>query len=103
MQARSDDLAELKPGCCYTCQTQFPVAILGIILKTRFPVCISERSISMAEGGNVPELGGYDYEFTSNVPDYWECLVCHLTLKDPVQIEKCGHRLCSICMECLFR
>ena len=57
----------------------------------------------MAEGGNVPELGGYDYEFTSNVPDYWECLVCHLTLKDPVQIEKCGHRLCNICMESLFR
>ena len=57
----------------------------------------------MAEGGNVPELGGYDYEFTSNVPECWECLICHLTLKDPVQIEKCGHRLCRICMESLFR
>ena len=66
-------------------------------------VCESESNISMAEGGNEPELGGYDYEFTSNVPDYWECLVCHLTLKDPVQIEKCGHRLCNICMESLFR
>ena len=75
----------------------------SLILETRFPVCESESNITMAEGGNVPELGGYDYEFTSKVPDYWECLVCHLTLKDPVQIEKCGHRLCSICMESLFR
>ncbi|XP_078350399.1 TNF receptor-associated factor 6-A-like [Oculina patagonica] len=57
----------------------------------------------MAEGGNVPELGGYDYEFTSRVPDDWECLVCHLTMKDPVQIVGCGHRLCNICMESLFR
>ena len=37
----------------------------------------------MAEGENVPELGGYDYEFTEEVPKDWECLVCHLTLKDP--------------------
>ncbi|KAL9960688.1 hypothetical protein ACROYT_G034174 [Oculina patagonica] len=57
----------------------------------------------MAEGGNVPELGGYDYEFTSRVPDDLECLVCHLTLKDPVQIVECGHRLCNICMESLLR
>jgi len=57
----------------------------------------------MAEGGNIPELGGYAYEFTSNVPECWECLVCQLTLKDPVQIEKCGHRLCNICMESLLR
>ncbi|XP_078350497.1 TNF receptor-associated factor 3-like [Oculina patagonica] len=57
----------------------------------------------MAEGGNVPELGGYDYEFTSLVPDYWECLVCQLTMKDPVQIVGCGHRLCNICMESLLR
>jgi len=57
----------------------------------------------MATAGNVPELGGYDYEFTSKVPEYWECIICHLTLKDPVQIEDCEHRLCNICMESLFR
>ena len=59
--------------------------------------------IKMATGGNVPELGGYDYQFTSKVPEDLECLVCHLTLKDPVQIESCGHRLCKICMESLLR
>lgn len=57
----------------------------------------------MAAGGNIPELGGYDFEFTSKVPEYWECLVCHLTMKDPVQIVGCGHRLCNICMESLLR
>ena len=51
----------------------------------------------------MPVLGGYDYEFTSSIPEDWECLVCHLAMKDPVQIVGCGHRLCSICMESLMR
>ena len=59
--------------------------------------------ISMAEGENVPELGGYDYEFTVKVPEYWKCPVCFSTLKDPVQIVGCGHRLCNVCTESLLR
>lgn len=51
----------------------------------------------------VSELGGYNYVFVSKVPEDWECLVCNLTMKDPVQIVGCGHRMCSICMESLFR
>ena len=63
-----------------------------------------ESNFVMATAGNnVPELGGYDYEFVSKVPEVWECLVCHLALKDPVQIVGCGHRLCNICMESLWR
>ena len=57
----------------------------------------------MAEDGNILQLGGYDYDFSSKVPEDWGCLVCHLTLKDPVQIVGCGHRLCKICMESLLR
>ena len=57
----------------------------------------------MAASPNLPELGGYDYEFTGKVPDNCECLVCHLPMKDPVQIVGCGHRLCNICMESLLR
>ncbi|CAH3040164.1 unnamed protein product, partial [Pocillopora meandrina] len=57
----------------------------------------------MAARQNVPELGGYDYEFTVKVPDNCDCLVCHLPMKDPVQIVGCGHRLCNICMESLLR
>ena len=58
---------------------------------------------NMAASQTVPELGGYDYEFTVTVPDRCECLVCHLPMKDPVQIVGCGHRLCNICMESLLR
>ncbi|XP_022787414.1 TNF receptor-associated factor 6-like [Stylophora pistillata] len=57
----------------------------------------------MTETNNAPKLGGYDYEFTSDVPEDFECPVCHLPMKDPVQIVQCGHRFCSICMESLFR
>ena len=57
----------------------------------------------MATEKDVLELGGYDYEFTSKVREDWECLVCHLPLKDPMQIVGCGHRLCNICLESLFR
>ena len=57
----------------------------------------------MAASPNLPELGGYDYEFTGKVPVNCECLVCHLPMKDPVQIVGCGHRLCNICMESLLR
>lgn len=56
----------------------------------------------MAAGG-VPQLGGYEYEFVGEIPDDWECLVCQLPLKDPVQIEKCGHRLCEICVGTILR
>lgn len=56
----------------------------------------------MAAGG-VPELGGYEYEFVEDIPDDWECLVCQLPLKDPIQIERCGHRLCEICVGTILR
>lgn len=99
-------LAERKPGYCY----------VSNVLMSGPPCCVnfgnevscfnyreSESNIIMAKGGNILKLGGYDNEFTSNVPEYWKCLICHLTLKDPVQIVGCGHRLCSICMESLLR
>ena len=59
----------------------------------------------MEAGQNVPQLaiGRYDYaEFTGKVPDDYECLVCHLPMKDPVQIVQCGHKFCSIGKESLF-
>lgn len=41
--------------------------------------------------------GGYDLDFVDEVPEEFTCCVCHLTLKEPVQIEDCGHRLCKTC------
>ena len=57
----------------------------------------------MAAGKNIPELGGYDFEFTSVVPNDLECPVCQLTLKDPINIGGSGHRLCNIFLESLLR
>ena len=41
--------------------------------------------------------GGYNFDFVEEVPEDFICCVCHLTLKEPVQIESCGHRLCKEC------
>ena len=57
----------------------------------------------MASGEGVPQLGGHDYEFVREVPDKWICLICQLTLKDPMQIEGCGHRLCKMCIDQIMR
>ena len=57
----------------------------------------------MAASQNILELGGYDFEFTSVVTDYFKCPVCRLTVKDPMQIGGCGHRLCNICLGSLLR
>ena len=71
--------------------------------KTEQDSCfVFKEKLNMAAGQNVSQLGGYDYEFTGKVPEDYECLVCHLPMKDPVQIVQCGHKLCSICKESLF-
>ena len=41
--------------------------------------------------------GGYDLDFVDEVLEEFSCCVCHLTLKKPVEIENCGHRLCELC------
>ena len=63
----------------------------------------SEIELTMAAGKNILELGGYDFEFTSVVPDNFGCPVCQLTMKDPINIGGCGHRLCNICLESFLR
>ena len=62
----------------------------------------AETETTMAAGQNLPELGGYDLKFTSEVPDDFRCPVCQLPMRDPKQIEGCGHRFCTICLEGLF-
>ena len=43
--------------------------------------------------------GGYDAEFVTAPPDDLVCIMCHLALREPVQIARCGHRFCSVCFE----
>lgn len=75
-----------------------PLVARDIVTPFRF-----ETQITMAARQNDLELGGYEFEFTSEVPDDCECPVCQLTIKDPIQILGCGHRLCKICSESLLR
>ena len=42
---------------------------------------------------------GYDLSFLSEVPDYLQCLVCHLVLRDPVLDIACGHKFCRPCFQ----
>jgi len=43
--------------------------------------------------------GGYDVHFTSEIPQELKCVICHLVLREPVQIMTCGHRFCTVCFE----
>ena len=45
---------------------------------------------------------GYDENFVNGVEDDFQCLICHLALKEPVQT-RCGHRCCKECLEEHFR
>ena len=53
---------------------------------------------------NPPLPLGYDEDFVNAVlvEDDFECLICHLSLKEPVQT-RCGHRFCKECLEQHFR
>jgi len=42
-------------------------------------------------------IGGYDFEFIEDIPEDLTCTLCHYALKNPVQIEDCGHTFCEDC------
>jgi len=43
--------------------------------------------------------GGYDYKFMQDLSDDLICVLCNFALKDPLQIEDCGHRFCEECYQ----
>jgi len=45
-----------------------------------------------------PQVGGYDADFCDPVPMEYECPICQLAFRDPVQVEECGHRFCQTCL-----
>lgn len=49
------------------------------------------------------EIGGYEAEFVADLPSEYECPICQLAYRDPVQLEECGHRLCCSCLQELRR
>lgn len=48
-------------------------------------------------------MPGYDAEFTSPLDKAFECPVCLIALRDPVQITPCGHRVCNTCLQPILR
>ena len=45
--------------------------------------------------------GGYDVKPTENVSSKYECPICLLIIRQPVQT-LCGHRFCQICLNTMF-
>ena len=41
---------------------------------------------------------GYEEDFVNTVEEDFQCLICHLPLKEPV-LTRCGHRFCKECLE----
>ena len=48
---------------------------------------------------SMEEQYGFDANFISEVADNLKCGVCHLVMRQPVQIMTCGHRFCKPCFE----
>ena len=51
---------------------------------------------------NEPRIDGYDELFDPPVQEDFQCPICMLCLRDPVQTA-CGHRFCNSCMQCHMR
>ena len=45
------------------------------------------------------EQCGYDVTFVTEPGEIYQCIACHLVLRDPQLIVKCGHRYCKACFE----
>ena len=43
-------------------------------------------------------LGGYEYQLVDETTDNQKCPVCLFPMRDSVQTESCGHRLCRECL-----
>ena len=43
-------------------------------------------------------LGGYEYQLVDETTDNQKCPVCLFPMRDSVQIESCGDRLCRECL-----
>ena len=49
------------------------------------------------------EKGGYEVEPVEAVGRQYECHICLLIIRDPVQLPECGHRFCKLCIYSLAK
>ncbi|XP_074659985.1 TNF receptor-associated factor 6-like [Tubulanus polymorphus] len=47
---------------------------------------------------SLPVIEGYAYEFVPKLDEKYECTICQLGLREPVQTV-CGHRFCKACIQ----
>ena len=52
---------------------------------------------------HLTEHGGYDADFVAEMNADYECPICQLAFRDPVQTRDCGHRFCESCIEPILR
>ena len=45
---------------------------------------------------------GFEATFLDDIPEDIKCAICHLVLKDPLQLQ-CGHRFCTPCFDRMKR
>lgn len=89
-------------------QTEFRVILASSPTHGNF---WSKKAISTAVFQNLDgmadrvdrETGGFEAEFVLPLPEEYECPICQLAFRDPVQIEDCGHRFCQSCLQELKR
>jgi len=55
--------------------------------------------MSQSGGYHLNQSGGYDYKFMVEPSEDFICTLCHLVLKNPLQLEDCGHIFCKCCYE----
>ena len=43
---------------------------------------------------------GYDFKTKDeNVPDEYQCMICHLLIRSFTELSNCGHTYCRACLE----
>ncbi|XP_032237702.2 TNF receptor-associated factor 4 [Nematostella vectensis] len=52
---------------------------------------------------NKKEAGGFEADFVCTIPPDYQCPICQLPFRDPVQTRDCGHRFCESCLEPILR
>lgn len=48
---------------------------------------------------DMAKKGGYDVFPIETLDKRYECQICLLILRDPVQLSECGHRFCKQCLD----
>ena len=59
---------------------------------------VNSWPISDNELSSENNIGGYDVEVDGIILTELECPLCSLVLRNPVQLEQCGHCMCHNCL-----